>query len=44
MPRPANDPKGGGYDECTVVRPGEMIGLRLDDVELEPIRYEEVMR
>jgi hypothetical protein len=44
MPRPANDPKGAGYGECTVVRPGELIRLRLDDVELEPIPYEEVMR
>jgi Uma2 family endonuclease len=44
MPRPANDPRGGGYDACTVVRPGDVIRLRLNDVELEPIPYEEVMR
>jgi Uma2 family endonuclease len=44
LPRPANDPRGGGYGECTVVRPGEMIRLRLNDVELDPIPYEEVMR
>jgi hypothetical protein len=44
LPRPANDPRGGGYDECTVVRAGEVIRLRLGDVELEPIPYEEVMR
>jgi hypothetical protein len=43
-PRPASDPRGGGYDECSVVRPGGVIRLRLDDVELEPIPYEEVMR
>jgi Uma2 family endonuclease len=44
LPRPANDPRGVGYDECTVVRPGDVIRLRLDDVELEPIPYGEVMR
>jgi hypothetical protein len=43
-PRPANDPRGGGYDECIVVRAGDLIRLRLDHVELEPIPYEEVMR
>jgi hypothetical protein len=44
MPRPAGDPGGAGYGERSVVRPGDVIELRLDDVELEPILYEEVMR
>jgi len=43
-PRPANDPGGAAYVECSVVRPGEAIRLRLDGVELTPIAYEEVMR
>jgi hypothetical protein len=44
LPRAASDPGAGQYSECTVVRSAEMIRLRLDDVELEPIAYDEVMR
>jgi hypothetical protein len=43
-PRTTNDPVGGEYGQCTVVRPGEVIRLWLDGVELEPIAYDEVMR
>jgi len=43
-PRPSDDPGGGGYGDCSVVRPGGVIRLWLDGVELEPIPYEEVMR
>jgi hypothetical protein len=44
VPRAASDPGAGQYSQCTVVRPGEVIQLRLDDVDLEPIAYDEVMR
>jgi Uma2 family endonuclease len=43
-PFPADDPGGGGYRERSVVRPGEVLSLRVDEVELEAIPYEEVMR
>ena len=43
-PRPADDPRGGGYDERSVVRPGESLRLRLEAADLDPIPYEELMR
>ncbi len=35
---------GGAYEHRSVINPGEMLPLRLDNVDLEPIPYEEVMR
>ncbi|MFO0961035.1 MAG: Uma2 family endonuclease [Isosphaeraceae bacterium] len=38
-------PKGdGGYDSCEIVGPGQSVVIRLGDVALEPIPYDEVMR
>jgi len=44
QPQAGNDPGPGQYGERAVVRPGEAIRIRLDQADLEPIRYEEVMR
>jgi Putative restriction endonuclease len=43
-PRPTNMPNVGEYAERTLVRAGESILLRVGDVDLEPIPYEDVMR
>lgn len=40
----ADDLGAGRYGERSVVRPGEVIRLRLEGVDLEPIPYEEVLR
>ena len=40
----ANPQADGSYAECAVVGPGEMIRLRIDDIPLDPIPYEDVMR
>jgi len=44
QPQAPSDARSGGYGERTVVRPGEVIRLRLNETDLEPIPYEEVMR
>ncbi len=33
-----------GYERCTAVGPGEALHLKLEGVELQPIRFEQVMR
>ncbi|MBX6311324.1 MAG: hypothetical protein IRY99_00130 [Isosphaeraceae bacterium] len=44
QPQAAHHLGAGRYGERSAVRPGEAICLRLDEMDLEPIRYEEVMR